>query len=290
MNKFLLTDDMLSNPLNIGGQTSDLYRLTDGSLLKVFKDDFLDLAISRGVSLEKKILDSEFLKSSYRINLPTGSYYDKDGKFKAYGINEVCGVNLHSYMMGLTSCEKLDLNNQALIYSSLESVVRNNPTIVFPDLCTRENFIMNNDFDITAIDFDGLQFGNNHVLGMSDMLGNYAQYENLKYMTHDGFFTKNLDKKSLIYLYFLNTFNIKLTAVDYVNDPDEKIRLLCQIFMAIGLDDHSVVDKVWKIYCNDQENEYLGEDVFRLADRYKLVNIPELVSDDGVAVNCLIKK
>ena len=60
--------------------------------------------------------------------------------------------------------------------------------------------------------------------------------------------------------------------------------------MAIGLDDHSVVDKVWKIYCNDQENEYLGEDVFRLADRYKLVNISELVSDDGVAVNCLIKK
>lgn len=290
MNKFLLTDDMLSNPLNIGGQTSDLYRLTDGSLLKVFKDDFLDLAVSRGVSLEKKILDSEFLESSYRINLPTGSYYDKDGKFKAYGINEVCGVNLHSYMMGLTSCEKLDLNNQALIYSSLESVVRNNPTIVFPDLCTRENFIINNDFDITAIDFDGLQFGNNHVLGMSDMLGNYAQYDNLKYMTHDGFFTKNLDKKSLIYLYFLNTFHIKLTAVDYVNDPDEKIRLLCQIFMAIGLDDHSVVDKVWKIYCNDQENEYLGEDVFRLADRYKLVNIPELVSDDGVAVNCLIKK
>lgn len=290
MNKFLLTDDMLSNPLNIGGQTSDLYRLTDGSLLKVFKDDFLDLAVSRGVSLEKKILDSEFLKSSYRINLPTGSYYDKDGKFKAYSINEVCGANLHSYMMGLTSCEKLDLNNQALIYSSLESVVRNNPTIVFPDLCTRENFIINNDFDITAIDFDGLQFGNNHVLGMSDMLGNYAQYDNLKYMTHDGFFTKNLDKKSLIYLYFLNTFHIKLTAVDYVNDPDEKIRLLCQIFMAIGLDDHSVVDKVWKIYCNDQENEYLGEDVFRLADRYKLVNIPELVSDDGVAVNCLIKK
>lgn len=290
MNKFLLTDDMLSNPLNIGGQTSDLYRLTDGSLLKVFKDDFLDLAVSRGVSLEKKILDSEFLKSSYRINLPTGAYYDKDGKFKAYGINEVCGANLHSYMMGLTNDEKLDLNNQALIYSSLESVVRNNSTVVFPDMCTRENFIINNDFDITAIDFDGLQFGNNHVLGMSNMLGNYAQYDNLKYMTDDGFFTKNLDKKSLIYLYFLNTFHIKLTAVDYVNDPDEKIRLLCQIFMAIGLDDRSVIDKVWKVYSNESDNEYLGDDVFRLADRYSLASTSDIVSNEGVPIHYLVKK
>ena len=290
MNKFLLTDDMLSNPLNIGGQTSNLYRLTDGSLLKVFKDDYLDLAASRGVSLEKKILDSEFLTSSYRVNLPTGAYYKKDGKFTAYTINEVAGNNLHSYMMGLTSDEKLDLNIHALIYSSLESVIRNNSTVVFPDMCTRENFIINNDFDITAIDFDGLQFGNNHVLGMSNMLGNYAQYDNLKHMTDDGFFTKNLDKKSLIYLYFLNTFHIKLTAVDYVNDPNEKIKLLCQIFMAIGLDDHSIVDKVWKVYSNESDNEYLGDDVFRLADRYKLVSTSDILSDEGIPIHYLVKK
>ena len=98
--------------------------------------------------------------------------------------------------------------------------------------------------------------------------------------------------KSIIVMSLLISIIITIITVynGFNSTDNNKIKLLAQIFSAIGLDDYSIVDKVWKIYCDDQENEYLGDDVFRLADKYMLLSAKEFTNDEGVAVNYLVKK
>lgn len=290
MEKFILTDDMFQHPMKVGGESSNLYRLQNGSVLKVFKDSFLKDASRAGINLEKKILNSEYIASPYRVNLPIGAGYDQNGYFKAYTTNYVEGQNLHSFSRGLSYDERCSLDMFALIHYNLESMVRKNQTIVFPDFCTRENFIIDSSLNVTAIDYDGLQVGNNRNLCFSSLLGDFDQYLNIKYMSEFCVFTKELDKKSLIYMYFLNTFNISLALIDKEPTLNDKAILLSKLFDHIGLDDYDVIDKVWKIYQNDQCNEYLGNDVFRLADKYRMECSYQPVTSDGAYLKRLVRK
>ena len=51
----------------------------------------------------------------------------------------------------------------------------------------------------------------------------------------------------------------------------------------IGLDDYDVQNKVWKLLQDNKQNEFLGEDVFRIAENYDLLAIP-------IAKNTYIKR
>ena len=83
-------------------------------------------------------------------------------------------------------------------------------------------------------------------------------------------FKKDLDIKSLIYLYFLTTFNIDLNKVGQINPFTRQPISLEEIFNCINLEDVDIMHKVWKIYQENIPNEYLGEDVYKLAENYQI--------------------
>lgn len=93
---------------------------------------------------------------------------------------------------------------------------------------------------------------------------------NTKYFTNESLFTKELDQKSSIFLYFLDTFNVNLNKVGMIDPSNGKPITLNDIFSFINLDDDDLCHKTWKIFQNDRANEYLGDDVFRIADKYNM--------------------
>ena len=60
------------------------------------------------------------------------------------------------------------------------------------------------------------------------------------------------------------------------------------IFEAINLDDQDVCHKVWKLFQENEENEFLRDDVFRIAEKYDMRVVAR--RSDGLCVKKLIKK
>ena len=146
---------------------------------------------------------------------------------------------------------------------------------------------MDNKGNVQFIDYDGLQIGGHRALSISTSLGDPTKLINTKYGTSDLFFTKELDKKSSIILYFLTAFNVNLNTVGIINPDTGTPITLDDVFEIIKLDDPDVCHKVWKTFQDDQQNEFLGDDVFRLADKYD-VKILAVVGDQYVKE--LVKK
>lgn len=66
------------------------------------------------------------------------------------------------------------------------------------------------------------------------------------------------------------TFGISLAIVGEYSDRLKEAITLDTIFDSIGLDDNDIKHKVWKVFTKTEKNEYLGDDVFRLASNNNL--------------------
>lgn len=95
-----------------------------------------------------------------------------------------------------------------------------------------------------------------------------------KYINSDMSFKKELDIKSLIHLYFLTTFHMDLTKVGQFYPGTNNRVTLDDFFNCIHLDDWDIMDKVYKVMYGNSSNEYLGDDVFRIADTYRMHAYP----------------
>ena len=146
--------------------------------------------------------------------------------------------------------------------------------IVFPDLCTTENIFVNGN-KVSFIDYDGLQIGSHISSSISSLLGDQKKILIPKYYdANSQLFKANLDKKSLIILYFITVFNIDLShSIDLnnVNDSD-----FLQLFETLNLEDQDIQEKIWKAFQPTGNNDFLGDDVFKIAEKYKLTNSPDL--------------
>ena len=173
-------------------------------------------------------------------------------------------------------------------HMKLESIVKrgNDAGIVFPDLCTCDNIFIDSSGNMNFIDYDGLQVGNHITPILSTSLGRQEQYLCSKYYKN-GLFTPELDKKSLIILYFLTAFNINLGKVGMINPANNDEVTLDFVFESIGLDDYDIQDKVWKCLQSKYKNEFLGDDVYHIADYYDMIAVP---IGNGKYVKRLIKK
>ena len=60
----------------------------------------------------------------------------------------------------------------------------------------------------------------------------------------------------------------------YTNQPIT----LDDVFELINLDDYDIMNKVWKLFQENKENEYLEEDVFKIAQDYEMevIDLPQL--------------
>ena len=85
----------------------------------------------------------------------------------------------------------------------------------------------------------------------------------------------------------MNLNELPLNTVGIINPDTGTPITLDDVFEIIKLDDPDVCHKVWKTFQDDQQNEFLGDDVFRLADKYD-VKILAVVGDQYVKE--LVKK
>jgi len=262
--------------------TACTYRLSNGSVLKIFNPDLLVVGKLIDVDFERKILEAKPIKTAPEIVIPTSAvYFEKN--FVGYTMPMVKGRDYNEMDSNLALSERVDLERYAKIHNKLESIIKRTPDMVFPDLCTCDNIFIDENGKIKLIDYDGIQVGKHKTVSLSTSLGSVENYYNDKYMKELGLFTKELDKKSLIVLFFLSAFNVDLNKVGMNWPGKNSVITLDDIFDVLNLDDLDFCHKVWKIFNNNEDNEYLEDDVFRIADKYGM----NIVGQKG---NMILKK
>lgn len=286
MQKIQASDLKIKKIMN-GSNKSIIYLLKDESILKLYNTKLLSILKKLGIDHEKKILDTKELTNVPEIMTPKKAVYDGN-IFIGYTMSKALGQDYNTYDDNLSLKDRENLLHYIKRHLLLEDIVKrsNKENIVFPDLCTCDNIFINGD-RISLIDYDGLQVKEHRVDTISTSLGEPSQYyKNRKYMTEDNLFTSELDKKSLIILFFLTTFNINLNKVG-TKTMGQTITL-DDVFYFIGLEDYDIMNKVWKIFNNEVSNEFLGDDLYRLYDNYQLKVLNQVANNQYIKK--LIKK
>ena len=259
-----------------------IIKLPNGELLKILDDKLLKIISSTGYNLETRLSEMENLTGFTNFSWPTIMLEDKN-IVKAYTMPYIPGVDFTDYYENI-----FDLTSYANLHSQIENNIKdgNNTGIVFPDLCTTENIRITADGKVFFIDYDGLQIKQMPAVGFSDFLGTPREVLSEKYYDYtSGLSTKELDKKSAIFLYFVDVFGINLAAVNRINPETGRIITLDEIFSIINLNDSDIQQKVWKLFQPAIANEFLGNELYTLAEKYKLV-----MPSPNASIKTLIKK
>lgn len=269
-----------------GNQFMCVCQLKDGRYLKIFQPAIIQIFKGLNSDLESKIKDIDKLNIIPEIITPNSLVY-MNNYFIGYTMPAARGISLVDYEHRKTNLEQLDLSRYTKEYSKLESIIKkaNQRNIFFPDLLTCDNiFIDNNNYQF--IDFDGIQIGDYQVLQMCNLLGDDEQYTIPKYMYKEGLFSANLDKKSLLYYFYLCVFNLNLNKVNNTNPIDGSIITLDYIFDLLGIKNINLMNAT-NLAINDQENDniYLDDIVNELAFEYDLKRI-----DSNKGIKKLVKK
>lgn len=260
MEKMKLTMESLSGSILLSSDfDGNLYRLSDGSILKLFNAVYLDSYKRQNIDLKEKMLQVETIHHP-RIIVPDRMCC-MDDDVVGYIRRDVSGRSFTEFFSNESDNDKVNLYRYALIHHNLESVVEECSDIVFPCLCDETGIYLEQDFKPYFVNFEELQHGTFRAGRVSKNLGLRTDSNDSRYLS-DGLFTKNLDKMSSIYLYFLNTFNVDLSKIDSTS--------VGEVFNGLGLKDDDICHKVWSLFDKDYDNDFLGDDVFRIAEEYDM--------------------
>lgn len=260
MEKMKLTMESLSGSILLSSDfDGNLYRLSDGSILKLFNAVYLDSYKRQNIDLKEKMLQVETIHHP-RIIVPDRMCC-MDDDVVGYIRRDVSGRSFTEFFSNESDNDKVNLYRYALIHHNLESVVEECSDIVFPCLCDETGIYLEQDFKPYFVNFEELQHGTFRAGRVSKNLGLRTDSNDSRYLS-DGLFTKNLDKMSSIYLYFLNTFNVDLSKIDSTS--------VGEVFNGLGLKNDDICHKVWSLFDKDYDNDFLGDDVFRIAEEYDM--------------------
>ncbi len=257
-----------------------LFRIPNGNVLKLFSKRYLEnYETYTGFRLEDKILAADGKDFHTSVVAPKGIVY-ADGVFSGCVMDEVDGVSIQEFCSQLPEEEQFDLHMFAHLYSAIEKPILKEERLVFPDLCTDGNVLVkqnDSSFSVNYIDYDGIQVDSYPSLVIAFSLGLPKQFYNSKYLStaSDTLFNKELDKRSLIHLYFSSAFHFELDCIGQPHPLYLRPTTIHDVFQFLGIEDEIFRNKVEKAFSSDQNNEYLADDVFRLADNYQL----EMVSN-----------
>ncbi len=264
-------------------EKSLIFRDKKQNIIKIMNPLYLAIVEALGNDISGRILLDKDLSSVPEINKPNAMYVDLYDKFMGYRSKEAKGVSLRRHEKNKKYSELLDLRQYILDYNKIEDVVKrgNKIGLVFPDLANLDNIYIDSEGNITFIDFDGIQIDDYLTDSFSASLGNPIAYLNTKYM-HMGknIFTEELDKKSLICIFFKLVFNANISGIDKNN-----LILLEELLNFINLHDDEIKQKIWNIFNESVCNEFIGEDLYRLIDSYKL----KMTSLNGCKCKMLVR-
>lgn len=275
MEKMVIDSSKILKRLKVisGEMKSAIYEYDNNHVLKIFNPlTILELKLL-GEDKERKILTANPMEDVPEILIPSKAVYDVSGLFLGYLMKRAKGIDFVSYEHSLKTSQIVDLKRFAIEYKKLEDMVKraHQHGIVFPDLCTCDNIFIDKSGNYQMIDYDDLQIGEQISSVISTELGVLSDNEVPKYKDQNtGLYTEELDIKSLIFLYFLHTFNIRLSSVGRPISGTNRTIDLDLIFNQINFYDYDIMNKVWKCLQSTGKNEYLGDDVFRIAEKYDM--------------------
>lgn len=244
-----------------------IIQLPNGELLKILDDKLLKTISNTGFCLDERLKEVPNLNQFNNFAFPTRKL-ESNGIINSYTMSYIPGVDFTDYYENI-----FDLMSYARVHSQIENNIKegNKVGIIFPDLCTTENIRITPDGKVIFIDYDGLQIKKMPAVGFSDFLGQPNEILSSKYYDKNTkLFTKEIDIKSAIFLYFIDVFGINLATVNKINPYTQQIVTLDEIFSIINLRNLDIQQKVWKLFQQSIPNEFLEDDIYTLAEQYRL--------------------
>ena len=286
MNKIQINDirNKFSRIIGINGICQTM-ELNDNRILKVFSREYIRLSAKLGADLEKKVLASEIILFSEEIVKPESIVYSGN-EFLGYIVPKINGITYNQFFEKLSLRENSDLSSLSKRHYKLEQVLIRNPKIVFPDICSCDNIMLDEKDNFRLIDYDGFQIDNLLALAASTSL---VDVTSSKYVCNDKFY-KTIDMQSSIVLYYLSVFNIDLKSIGTeIAGTNLKVTLF-DIFESLQLEDGNLYDITHKILSNEKECSFLEESIIRVSESYDMTAIPMLVNNEKRYIKKLIKK
>lgn len=244
---------------------SKVFLLDEKEVLKVYNSSYLK-GINRRRALERKIQASSTIKLKELV-LPKKIILI-NGNFAGYTMEYIKG---ESYLdIAIAPYRNLDLINKE--YLEIEKIIKkfHKEGIIVPDLLNLTNIIVTEE-GLRFIDYDGMQIRDNKASSVSKILKKDIRHSStIKYCNHLGLYTEELDKKSLLILYILITFNNLINDINMDNNRFEKIDKLLEE-LNISQEDKlkEIINKAYNPR-NDIKNEYLEEAVKEIGNKYVL--------------------
>ena len=244
---------------------SKVFLLDEKEVVKVYNSSYLK-GINRRRALERKIQASSTIKLKELV-LPKKIVLI-NGNFAGYTMEYIKG---ESYLdIAIAPYRNLDLINKE--YLEIEKIIKkfHKEGIIVPDLLNLTNIIVTEE-GLRFIDYDGMQIRDNKASSVSKILKKDIRHSStIKYCNHLGLYTEELDKKSLLILYILITFNNLINDINMDNNRFEKIDKLLEK-LNISQEDKlkEIIDKAYNPR-NDIKNEYLEEAVKEIGKKYVL--------------------
>lgn len=272
-------------------EKSFVYLDGKGNIIKIFNPLVMTLLKSVGDDKEKKVLLAKPLEHTKEVLIPDAALYNYNDQFLGYRMKEAKGIDYNTFDVNRSYDDIRDLYKFSDQYLQLEDVVKraHKDNIIMPDLCTFDNLYIDEHGNLQFIDYDGLQIGDLVASSISTTLGDDSLYMCSKYFDEKKhLFTENLDIKSLIYSYFLHCFNVRLDRVGMKIPGTSEVITLDYIFYTINLHDADFQHKVWKCLQNTGDNEYIGEDTKRIAEKYTMQ--AERYQDTTLHIKRLVRK
>lgn len=251
----------------LSNEKSIIFQYANNQILKIFNQKYQNFSKSLGVDLEQKILNSTHIDSFTNLVYPNESIYDNSTNFLGYLMDKIEGKsykeikherNVQNHHPTLLDYAKL--YQQFAI--ALDRATKNN--IVIPDFATCSNIIIPNqeNSEIKIIDYDGIQIKQYGALFVSSNIKSKLIYSE-KYF-RDYRFTTELNRLSLLYLYFVDVLKIHLINYDYHS--------INNILKYIGLDDKDIKESIYSIYSKTEANPDFSNIFYRLEELYNLEN------------------
>lgn len=249
------------------------------TVCKIFDPDHIESRLDEDCDLEDLILNGSGLVKSKDIIIPNSIVYN-NCKFAGYLMPYFEGKCLREY----SKRNFLSLDDIGDIYKKVEGIVKESDNLVFPDLLTGGNILINDNHDIKFIDFDGFQVDYFPSLFFSIYIGKREFYDGTKYKDGE-YFTKQLDIKSLVYLYIWMLYGVDMDYIDRYTGSDQKkvVNMFIKDF-DIQIDD--LVHCITTLYDDNLENFYLGNFVDSISKNFDL----GVFDEKGIRVKKLVRK
>ena len=263
METIIINNTKLKTMKLVSNTRAKVYTKED-KMYKILRGSPNTLRLARHKILEIALLDLEYIEKPLKLIYMSGH-------FKGYVSAKVNGPTLDEYIDSLSFKEYYNLKILTNIYENIVKVIKNGHKngIVFPDLGTLTNFIVTKE-GYKYIDLVGLQVKEYSSIDYSNLLGNEDDLncilENPKYLTKKNLFTPEIDKLSLIYLYFSLVFNINLSEKKELKSE----RVISKLFREINLKNYDLMHKVWLLNQSTKSNEFILDEVRSISENFTL--------------------